>query len=169
MNQELKKKTKQQKKFLFFLFSISILLIGVFIFINEREKEINKQPTVFIDNTPIFVEIAKDADSRATGLSNRPSLASDSGMLFLFPQAGLYSFWMPDMNFPLDIIWLDENKTIIAIDENVPPLEDSATPKFYRPPSPAKYVLEVNAGFIKKHNIKIQSSKVIFKNMELAH
>ncbi len=76
-------------------------------------------------------------------------------MLFVFPKADYYPFWMPDMHFPLDIIWIGADKKIISISENIPPLLDKTKPTYYLSPKPAQYVLEVKAGFAKKHNIKI--------------
>ena len=89
------------------------------------------------------LEIADSPTERTQGLSDRPSLPDDSGMLFIFDEPGYYSFWMKNMLFPIDIIWLDENWRIVKIDENILP---ETYPALLDPPSPVKYVLEINAG-----------------------
>lgn len=152
------------QKIIAILFVLIITFIILTVKISNSETN-GSQFIVFIDNNAIFVEIANDQNSRAKGLSERTFLQSNQGMLFIFPEPGIYSFWMKDMNFALDIIWLDENKKIIGIEENVPPLENSAKPKFYLPPEPVKYVLEVNAGLIEKYNIQAQNSKISFENI----
>lgn len=65
---------------------------------------------------------------------------------------------MPNMHFPIDIIWISDEKKILGIHENVPPETDMANPKFYTPPAPARYVLEVNAGFSRTHGFRAGDS-----------
>jgi uncharacterized membrane protein (UPF0127 family) len=126
--------------------------ISVIKFITEREI---KRPRVLINNTAIAVELAVSDEEKMRGLSGRPSLFQNAGMLFIFSRPDYYRFWMPNMNFPIDFIWIDETGRIIGITENAPPLADTSKPVWYLPPLPAKYVLEVNAGFAKRHNIQI--------------
>ena len=73
-------------------------------------------------------------------------------MLFIFNSADNYGFWMKDMIFPIDIIWIGENKKIVYIEKNVLP---ESYPKNFSPNVKAMYVLEVLSGFSEKHNIKI--------------
>ncbi len=74
-------------------------------------------------------------------------------MLFVFDSAGLYGIWMKNMRFPIDIAWADEAKAIIHIVNSAQPCK-SMFCKVYKPPSNAKYVLELESGFLKSHNIK---------------
>ncbi len=120
-----------------------------------------QQSKVTIGSTTISVEIARTPQERAQGLSHRTSLDENRGMLFLFEKPDLYAFWMPNMKFPIDIIWIDTNNTIVDIHENVPPLQNELYPTYYKPQHPAISVLEVNAGFGKRHNIKT-GDKIIF-------
>ena len=108
--------------------------------------------TLAIDEINIVVEIADTDAARARGLSGRPALAKNTGMLFVFATADDQSFWMKDMNFPLDIIWLDDHWRVIDVTQNISPKD---FPKTYGPRAPARYVLEVNAGFISAHHITI--------------
>lgn len=107
---------------------------------------------IFINNNKLFIEIADTAEKRTLGLSNRPSLAEDSGLLFIFEKPGYYQFWMKDMSFSIDIAWIDENKNIIHIENDVSPKD---FPKTYVSLSHALYVLETNSGYFEKNKIKI--------------
>jgi uncharacterized membrane protein (UPF0127 family) len=120
-------------------------------------------PYVAIAGTNVPVELAQTKAERESGLSGRASLDPGSGMLFIFPRADKYSFWMPDMHFPLDMIWID-NGAVVDITKNVTNVFDANNPVFYRPAAPAQYVLEVNAGFSDTHGIK-KGSGAIFKNI----
>src|SRR3989344_3154807 len=110
----------------------------------ERSVPAN-QPMVEIGTARFAVELARDDAAVRKGLSGRPALPEDTGMLFLFPEPYRYRFWMPDMHFPIDIIWI-ANDIVVDITEEVPPEDDLANPDFYRPRTPARYVLEINAG-----------------------
>jgi hypothetical protein len=104
----------------------------------------------------ITAEVADTDEKRELGLSYRSSLDENSGMLFVFESPRIAYFWMKDMNFPLDIIWILDNK-VIDIDKNVPipkvgiSLNQLPT---YSPSEKINYALEVNAGFADKNKIK---------------
>ena len=115
-------------------------------------------PTLTIGETKIAVEIADTDASRARGLSGRPSLAENTGLLFIFDRADYHSFWMKKMRFPIDIIWLDDNWRVVDLTENISPQD---FPKTYPPRAPARYVLEINAGFIADHQITIGDQAVL--------
>jgi hypothetical protein len=109
-----------------------------------------------INNTEINVEVAKTTDERSKGLSNREKLNDDSGMIFVFTKDSKPTFWMKDTKIALDIIWINDN-VITGIERNVQPEpeKDDTELKKYTPSSPIDYVLEVNAGFSDKNNIKV--------------
>lgn len=121
-------------------------------------------PSVEIDGTTVPVLLATSSAAVRKGLSGRASLEADQGMLFLFLKADRYRFWMPDMHFPIDIIWI-ENGRVVDIDENVSNDFDPANPVFFSPPSPVRYVLEVNAGFSKRQGIDIGDA-VMLRHIE---
>jgi uncharacterized membrane protein (UPF0127 family) len=87
--------------------------------------------------------MVKDED-RMMGLMFRPSLPSDRGMLFLFEQLGKHGIWMKNCKFPIDILWLDENRRVVHLEEAVPPCKADPCP-VYAPLREAAYVLELNA------------------------
>lgn len=99
---------------------------------------------VFIGGKKIRVDLANTPATRTQGLSGRKSLLENEGMLFVFENSGQYGFWMKDMNFPIDIIWVDENKNIVHIEKNLLP---DTYPRIFTPQNPSRYVLEVQAGF----------------------
>lgn len=80
-------------------------------------------------------------------------MSDDRGMLFPYRERNHYSFWMKDMQFPLDIVWIDD-KTIIEIHKNVPIPVGESLP-FYRPQEPVDKVLELNAGTTDKYGIQV--------------
>ena len=100
------------------------------------------------------MEIKDTSEERKQGLSNRKHLPKDQGVLFIFDQPAQHSFWMKNMLFDLDFIWIKNNK-VVDITENVPAPKNNQPPVSLKPKSPVNKVLEVNAGFIQKHHIKI--------------
>ena len=101
----------------------------------------------------IKVELAETPKAQTNGLSGRKKLAENLGMLFLFPLAEKRAFWMKDMNFSIDIIWIN-NGEIVDIAPNLPPAVE-ANPPVYYPRLPVNAVLEVMAGFSVKNGLKI--------------
>lgn len=99
------------------------------------------------------VETAETSEQRALGLMYRKSLDEKSGMLFIFERQSFYPIWMKNMVIPIDILWLDSEKKIVDLRENVPPC--SQTPcSVYEPVKPALYVLELKAGTVFKTGMK---------------
>ncbi|OGG41605.1 hypothetical protein A2837_00415 [Candidatus Kaiserbacteria bacterium RIFCSPHIGHO2_01_FULL_46_22] len=92
----------------------------------------------------VTVSIADSPEERSQGLSGVESLAAHEGKLFIFDKEGEYGFWMKDMQIPLDIIWINNERRIVHIEENVSP---KSYPAIYGSPEPARFVLEVNAFF----------------------
>jgi len=141
---------------------IFIVAVGLFV---QKSGNLSVNPTpkassVKINNTEIQVTLAKTKEERVKGLSGTTSLAENSGMLFVFDGNTNPIFWMKDMIIPLDIIWIKNNK-IIKIDKNVPEPKlgtpDTKLAKYSANQS-IDYVLEVNAGFSEKNNIKVGDS-----------
>ena len=108
----------------------------------------------------ISARVADTDNTRKLGLSYFNSLPDGQGMLFVFPQVGTYSFWMKDMNFALDIIWVDENFEIIDRILNALP---SSYPKTFTPSGPARYVIELPANTLDRDGFLI-GKKIIIRN-----
>jgi uncharacterized membrane protein (UPF0127 family) len=111
------------------------------------------------------VEIADTDQKRQRGLMFRKELAANEGMIFVFEQAGYYPFWMQNCVISLDMLWLDAGGRVVSIAESVPPCRlpgcNPPCPSYDCPNVPpergttALYVVEVMAGFSKKHGVKV--------------
>ncbi len=104
-----------------------------------------------IANHEYVFELADTPAKRQQGLSNRPILSPQEGMLFIFPEPDKACFWMKDMKFNLDILWFDSSKKLVYEQQNLSP---DTYPQSFCPPSNSSYVLEVNAGTIAKLKLK---------------
>lgn len=111
---------------------------------------------VCFDNSCVEVEIVATPEERRIGLMNRTNIPENMGMLFIFEKEGIRKFWMKNMIIPLDIIWLDKMERIIHIEKNVVPCDEYC--KSFGPELYAKFVLELNGGYVDRHNINIMDS-----------
>ena len=113
--------------------------------------------TIKIDNVVLEVQIADTDPLRTRGLMFQEELPLDQGMFFVFDDEERHSIWMLNMQFSLDILWLDNQGNIVHIEKNVPPcktaLETATCPSYKGDNKKAKYVLEVTAGFVDEFNI----------------
>ncbi len=118
--------------------------------------------TVKIDGIVLEVQIADTAPRVTRGLMFQEQLPLDEGMLFVWDAADKRSIWMLNMQFPLDIIWIDDNNKVVFIEKNVPPcktaLETVTCPSYKGGSKDAKYVLEVTAGFVDAFKITTEST-----------
>lgn len=101
------------------------------------------------DPVTVDVEIADSDAERQQGLMYRKQLANDDGMLFLFERPQHLTFWMRNTYLPLDMIFIEQSKTVLGVVENAEPLTDTTR----EVPGVSQYVLEVNAGFSREHGI----------------
>jgi len=135
-----------------FILTVLLGLFGLAIFFlsNTRLPSTQSVPdlgVLVIGDDEIRIEYARTKEERERGLSGRAQLASGEGLLFVFPLEGMYGFWMPEMRFSIDIIWIDRKMRIVDIAQNVSP---ESYPTVYKPISPARYVLEVSASTVQK-------------------
>ncbi len=107
-------------------------------------------PVAIVGGTLVRLAIADTPAERELGLGGRTALAPDEGMLFVFPQDGRYSFWMKDMHFAIDIVWIAADGTVIFVAPSVSP---DTYPHAFTPPTAARYVLELPAGFMEAHGV----------------
>lgn len=98
----------------------------------------------------VTVEIASDDADRQRGLMYRKKMAEDAGMLFVFEERKNHTFWMHNTCIPLDMMFIDGDGTIVGIEENVPTMDDST----FEVGCPSRYVLEMVAGFSRRHGIE---------------
>ncbi|MDP1760205.1 MAG: DUF192 domain-containing protein [Candidatus Woesebacteria bacterium] len=121
----------------------------------EPSSHVSGIKYVKIAGQMIKVELALTQKEQEQGLSGRENLKDDEGILFIFSEPAKNYFWMKNMNFPIDIIWLGEDRKIIYIKKDIQP---SSYPNSFGPGVDNRYVLEVSAGFSEKNNLKIEDS-----------
>ncbi len=107
---------------------------------------------LLIGNTHLSAHVADTTRTRKVGLSGLKILEKDNGLLFIFEKKGYYPFWMKEMFFPIDIIWIDEEKRITDITRHISP---DTFPQTFVSRLPVRYVLEVNAGFVEENGISL--------------
>ena len=132
--------------------AIGLMFLGItgIVLFREKNEEVSSRMEVSIRDTTLSVEIADTVLRQIRGLSGRPSLGEHEGMLFVYESPHVMSFWMKDMQFPIDIIWVDENKTIVDISSDVSP---DTFPQTFVPSVPVQYVLEVQTGWARNHGV----------------
>lgn len=155
------------KKFLAQSIALLLVIGGLLIFFSPTNSSTrldipflpqnNTTSKLEINGTVFNVEIADSESRRNKGLSNRESLATNSGMLFVFPKPDKYAFWMKGMKIPLDFIWIKDLKIVDLLVHIQPPKDgekDESLP-VYSSKQEFNKVLEVNAGTIARLNIKV--------------
>ena len=102
-------------------------------------------------------EVMVSDEDRAMGLMFRPSLPLDRGMVFIFETADFHAIWMKNCKFPIDILWLDEARTVVHVENGVPPCKADPCP-VYQPLRRAAYVVELNAGQARREGAVVGSA-----------
>lgn len=108
----------------------------------------------FPDGSSVTAELAVTDEERQQGLMYREKLADDQGMLFIFEEEEIHSFWMKNMRFSIDILWLDKDRRIVHLEARVPPCAADPCPS-YAPDRPAGFVLELQSGAAEKRGLKL--------------
>ncbi|MES2214210.1 MAG: DUF192 domain-containing protein [Patescibacteria group bacterium] len=135
------------------LIVLALVIVVLLLVVAKRPVPVQtvfKTGYVALQGVAIPVQIADNFQLREVGLSGKESL-NEGGMLFKFERPATYGFWMKDMNFPIDIVWILKDK-VVHIEGSVEP---ETYPKVFYPGSPADFVLELPAGYAAAHNIKI--------------
>ena len=140
----------------FAILVVGILILGFFLNRQNHSPRFDYDHRADIvvtapDGFVLSTQIADNPTKRSIGLSNHDHLAPDEAMLFFFDQPGTHSFWMKDMAFPIDIVWLGDQGEVLYVVSNADPAD---YPKIYTPPVSATYVIELAAGFVEDHMIK---------------
>ena len=149
-----------------------LILLSVLSFILSQKKILEANPVkkystlcgayenkpILIGDKKIFAYIADNVCKKTTGLSGSSQLLDDEGMLFIFDRPGNYGFWMKDMNYSIDIVWIGEDLTILGLEKDLKP---GTYPEVFGQKYTSKYVLELPSGISDKNNIKV-GDKIIF-------
>lgn len=140
------------RKGLLIFFGITAIFAILSSFLGGSSATVSRKNTtiIFKNNVVVKADVSDTDFLRQKGLSGRASLLEGTGMWFVYPKSGIYSFWMPDMHFSIDILWFDEKFQAVHIKENATP---ESYPDVFTPDTPAQYVLEVPVGFVRKNGI----------------
>jgi len=154
--------TRTQALVPIFIAAVIIGVVGLMSIPSESKLESVEFPRgiIMIDDVPLEVQIADTEPRRVRGLMFQDQLPYDQGMIFVFDKPGLYSLWMLNMQFPLDMIWFDEAGKIVHIEKDVPPCKtplEIASCQSIVPEGHAVYVLEVTSGFVEQNNVTVDS------------
>jgi len=138
--------------------AVIIGIVGVLSIPSDSKLESVEFPkgTVKIDDIALQVQVADTEPRRVRGLMFQNQLPYDQGMIFVFDKAGVYSLWMLNMQFSLDMIWFDQDGNIVHIEKDIQPCKtalETMTCQSYTPEGKATYILEVTAGFVDKFHI----------------
>jgi uncharacterized membrane protein (UPF0127 family) len=134
------------------LLVVGLVLILISLVVSFIVTSFKPTTSVYLGSGVYSLWLADTEAERIQGLSDTEKLGPNGGLLMKYDAAKTHGIWMKDMNFPLDIIWLDEDKKVIYIVKNAPPETPVST--IYTPEDPARYVIELPAGSVDKAAIK---------------
>lgn len=151
LNKDIKKTKLAPKKTLIFFIAVFglIILAIILLLLNKPEPKNN---FITINGNKIYIEKLISEKSKEKGLSGRKFLPANEGLLFIYESLGNWKIWMKDMLFSIDIIWINDQGTVVSVKKNVSP---DTFPEIFEAGSQSKYILEVNSGLAEKYNIKI--------------
>lgn len=130
------------------LILISLALTGC-------QKQASSITQTCFENNCLSVEIAQTSKEKTTGLMNHTKLQQDRAMLFVYDKPRQIGIWMKNMDFPIDILWLDENLDIVHFVKNAPPCQPDQQCQSYVNQIPAQYVLELSPGLIEQFSLEL--------------
>ena len=122
----------------------------------------HKTARITVGGRQLNALVADSTASRAVGLMFREQLKQNECMLFIFGRPGKYGIWMRHMNFPIDVVWAGDDGSIVDIKEGLRPAKAMEFTTYY-PSAAAKYVVELNSGFVKRNRISKNSAIKIGK------
>ena len=135
------------------ILTLLLLLAGGLLFCQSERRD--KFIKIYLPNgKSVTAELAATDEERQRGLMFREKLLPDQGMLFVFEEEGLYSFWMKNTLISLDMLWINKDRRIVHIARNVPPCKEDPCPS-YSPERPGLYVLELAAGAADRLGLKL--------------
>ena len=120
------------------------------------------QVNITVNDQVLIADISATPEQRTAGLSLRDALAQNEAMLFVFDNEAAHRFWMKDMKFPIDIIWINSDKTVVDIEHTLQPCSLGVLCSTYEPDDDSLYVLETVGGFAQKYGI-IEGTPVEFE------
>ena len=163
MTVQLMRKSHLLKGWLGFSIAVVLFCLAITSCSNNIADGVESNRTLKFSNVKFVVDVADTQALRTKGLSGSKSLDLDRGLLFDFKEDGKYGIWMKDMNYSLDIIWLDSNMNVVHVEQSISP---KTFPKVFTSSTPSRYVLEINSGLSKKYEI-VKGSKAQLSNLKI--
>ncbi len=143
---------EQKRKRIITLVLLAVLLMSASLFLSER-RESSLIIVTFPSGTQLEAEVADTPEKLLFGLAFREALPPGTGMLYIYESTGLHRVRTQQYRFPVDILWIDESHQIVAVFENAAPCGQDPCPLYGPPPEPARYVIQAEAGFIRKEGL----------------
>jgi len=137
-----------------------ILLLATNVTRADHEQPLDSGWVEFDNGTRVMVELATTSSQREYGLMHRNNLPENHGMLFVYPTETKQAMWMKNMLLALDVVFIADSGQIVSILQDIPPCKQEPCP-VYKSLEPAKYMLEVNAGFTAQHLITPGQTAII--------
>jgi uncharacterized membrane protein (UPF0127 family) len=137
---------------------VVICLFSWYSYVFAPIRDLSKVKTVQIGSATIDVKLALTPAEQVQGLSGQASLATNTGMFFIFEYPSNWNIWMKDMNFSIDVLWIADDFKVSDIVENMAP---ASYPNAYTSHMPVRYVLEVLAGTVKSNGITVGQNVVL--------
>lgn len=141
---------------------VAFFVILILVITLSKTSSVTKTK-VTISNKTFNVFVAKSDIEKQIGLSSKKEISENQGMLFLFDKPDFYAFWMKEMKFPIDIVYIENNK-VTSIISNVKPPTNPGNLPIYKPQKKADMVIEINAGLATKYNFH-EGSSVKIENL----
>lgn len=140
------------------IIAIPLILFGLIAIIRSAPARCDLDKALYVDkekDVNICVSIVQTEEDRAKGLSGAESISENEGMLFVYDDNVRVGYWMKDMLFPLDIIFLAEDGSVVDIKNDLQPCEKEANCPVYTPEKAFMYTIEVNGGFADENDINV--------------
>lgn len=143
------------------------LLAMLCVFSSATAYQANRGTVIFADQGRIEIEIADTQDLRSQGLMHRTQLAENQGMLFVYPDQAVRGVWMKNTLLSLDVLFISSEGKIVSILSGLTPCTQDPCP-IYTSTTVAGYMLEVNAGFVDRHQLRVGQDLMIEYRHEAA-
>lgn len=143
---------EQKKKRIIMMVLLAVLLMSVSVFLMQREES-SIISVKFPSGVEVEAEVANTPEKLLFGLAFRDGLPPNGGMIYIFEENGLHRVRTKEYRFPIDILWVDESHHVVHMLEHAEPCLKDPCPLFGPPPEAARYVIQTEAGFLKKAGV----------------
>jgi uncharacterized membrane protein (UPF0127 family) len=143
---------EQRKKRIIMMVLLAVLLMSISVFLMQREES-SIISVKFPSGVEVEAEVANTPEKLLFGLAFRDGLPPNGGMIYIFEENGLHRVRTKEYRFPIDILWVDESHHVVHMLEHAEPCLKDPCPFFGPPPEAARYVIQTEAGFLKKAGV----------------